>query len=309
MTRWGIVSTIKAPLEAIQAFAAHHLELGAHRIFIYLDDPDPETEAALRAHSKVRVRACDRAYWKASGQNRPKKHQPRQTFNASQAYAAAKDVDWLCHIDVDEFLWSDGLISGLLDALPDSTRTARVRPMELLSGSDTAYKAWIPPGPNRDRITARLYPTFGGFLKGGFLSHVAGKVFVRTSMAPVTFKIHNVFLGEEMNPGLVELDAVNLLHRHAPDWDEWKSTFRFRMEQGSYRTELGPNRPREKGGLRMHELFTAIEADGGEKGLRAFFGEVCQDSPHLRAALESEGLLRICDLDLARKTAQQFGSG
>ena len=138
---------------------------------------------------------------------------------------------------------------------------------------------------------------------------MAGKVFVRTGMAPVTFKIHNEFLGEEMNPGLVELDAVNLLHRHALDWDEWKSTFHFRMEQGSYRPELDPNRPREKGGLRMHELFTAIEADGGEKGLQAFFGEVCQDTPRLRAALEAEGLLRICDLDLARKTAQQFGSG
>lgn len=309
MTRWGIVSTIKAPLEVIQAFAAHHLELGAHRIYIYLDDPDAETETALRAHPKIRVRACDQAYWKASGQNRPKKHQPRQTYNASHAYAAAGDVDWLCHIDVDEFLWTDGTIADLLDALPDTTQTARVRPMELLSGSDTAYKAWIPPGPNRDRITARLYPTFGGFLKGGFLSHVAGKVFVRTGMAPVTFKIHNVFLGEDMNPGLVELDAVDLLHRHAPDWDEWQASFRFRMEQGSYRPELGPNRPREKGGLRMHELFTAIQAEGGEQGLRAFFDEVCEDTPRLRAALEAEGLLRICDLALARKTAQQFGSG
>ena len=168
MTRWGIVSTIKAPLEAIQAFAAHHLELGAHRILIYLDDPDPETEAALRAHSKVRVRACDRAYWKASGQNRPKKHQPRQTYNASQAYAATKDVDWLCHIDVDEFLWSDGNISGLLDAQPDSTRTARVRPMELLSGSDTAYKAWIPPAQTATALPRGSIQRLVGFSRAGF---------------------------------------------------------------------------------------------------------------------------------------------
>jgi len=36
--KWGIVSTIKAPLEEIERFAAHHLELGADRLILYLDD-------------------------------------------------------------------------------------------------------------------------------------------------------------------------------------------------------------------------------------------------------------------------------
>ena len=78
------------------------------------------------------------------------------------------------------------------------------------------------------------------------------------------------------------------------------------MDKGSYRPELGPTRPREKGGLKIHELFEAIEAEDGIDGLRAFFEEVCADTPRLRQALEKEGLLRHCALDLDRKCAEQF---
>lgn len=309
MTRWGLVATIKAPLDQIQAFAAHHLELGAHRLYLYLDAPDPQAEAALRAHPKIRVKVCDDAFWQAAPINRPKKHQLRQTHNAGHAYARAGDVDWLLHIDVDEFLWPEtpkADVAAHLDALPATCMAARVRPMELLSGSDALYKAFIPPGPDRHRIIARLYPTYGQFLKGGFLSHVAGKIFARTGQQDVTFKIHNVFHGDVMNPGGAELHPLRVCHNHAPNWDQWQSSYQFRLKQGSYRAELAPNRPHEKGGLNMHELFAMIEQDDPETGLRAFFEEVCQDNPRLRGALQAEGLLQHCDLDLDRKTRAHF---
>ncbi|MEX0287457.1 MAG: glycosyltransferase family 2 protein [Paracoccaceae bacterium] len=305
MTRWGLVSTIKAPVRDILAFAAHHLDLGAARLYLYLDAPNPEAQEVLQRHPAIRVQVCDDAYWQAAPIKRPKKHQPRQTFNASEAYKTA-DVDWLTHIDVDEFLWPDHPVADTLAALSADTQTLRVRPMELLSGSDTAYKAWLPPGPDRDRIAARLYPTYGEFLKGGFLSHVAGKVFVRTGMSPITFRIHNVFLGNDMNPGVAESTDMALCHRHALSWEDWHSSYRFRMAQGSYRPELAPNRPHEKGGVKMHDLFAMIESERGEDGLRAFFEEVCAATPRQRAALEKEGLLRICDLSLDAKIAKHF---
>lgn len=306
MTRWGLVSTIKAPLADILRFAAHHLDLGAHRLFLYLDDPDPEVEAILRAHPKIRVRLCDDAYWRAAPNGRPKKHQPRQTYNASQCYAKAQDVTWLAHIDVDEFLWPQDSVAAHLAALPEAIQTARLRPLEQLSDSDTAYKGFIPSGPERDRITARLYPTYGPFLKGGFLSHVAGKLFVRTGMTDIQFRIHNVFQGDDMNPGPAELPPVRLLHHHAPSWEAWQQSLAFRRAKGSYRAELTPNRPREHGGVKMHELFQMLEAEGGAAAIRAFFDEVCADSPDLRARLSAEGLLFHCALDLDAKAARHF---
>ena len=53
--KWGIVSTIKAPLEEIERFAAHHLELGADRLILYLDDDNESAFQALRQHPKLRV--------------------------------------------------------------------------------------------------------------------------------------------------------------------------------------------------------------------------------------------------------------
>ncbi|WP_146344784.1 glycosyltransferase family 2 protein [Phaeobacter marinintestinus] len=306
MTRWGLVATIRAPAREILEFAGYHIEQGAHRLYIYLDEPSADAEAALNAHPKIRVTVCDDAYWRKLGRNRPGKHQLRQTANATHAYTRKAEVDWLIHIDVDEFLWPDTRVGDHLEALPDSALCARVRPMEALAGTDGYFKAFIPSGPDRDRIVERLYPTFGPYVKGGFLSHVAGKLFVRTGLGAVTIKIHNAFRGDDMNPGQVELSDVALCHCHATSWDQWFAAYRYRLLKGSYRAELAPSRPRDKGGLSMHELLSMIEAEDGEAGIRAFHDELCADTPRLREALSREGLLRHCDLQLSHVLAAQF---
>lgn len=306
MTTWGLVSTIKAPASDILAFAAYHLDRGAHRLHIYLDDPNPEAFAALKAHPKIRVFTCDAGHWRKLGQKRPEKHQLRQTANATYAYGRRAEVDWLIHMDVDEFLWPEAPLSDLLDALPADTLCVRARPVEALAGDGTLFKGFIPPGPDRAATVERLYPVFGRYVKGGFMSHLAGKLFVRTGLGPLTVKIHNVFLGDRMNPGEAELDTVALCHRHAKSWDEWIAAFRYRLAQGSYRAELAPAQPREKGGMSLHEVLGFIDAEEGETGLRAFYDELCAASPELRERLETEGLLRRCDLQLDMRRREQF---
>lgn len=310
MTKWGLVSTIKAPASEILDFAAYHLDLGAHRLFIYLDEPNETARTHLKAHPKVRVFTCDAAHWKKLGLTRPSKHQPRQTANATHAYGRKPEVDWLIHMDVDEFLWPDAPMDQILSRLSDGTLCARTRPIEALSGDGSLFKAFIPSGPDRDTTVERLYPTFGHHVKGGFMSHLAGKLFVRTGLGDVrnkpTFKIHNVFLGNQMNPGETELDDVALCHCHAKSWDDWRAALRFRHARGSYRAELAPSRPRDKGGMTLHELLSEIEADGGETGLRAFYDELCAATPRLTNALRAEGLLRECNLQLAARRRKHF---
>lgn len=306
MTKWGLSATIKAGPGDILAFAAYHLDHGAHRLYIYLDDPNPEAYVHLKAHPKIRVITCDDAYWRKITGKRPKKHQIRQTLNATHAYGRRIEVDWLIHMDVDEYLWPQTTIADSLGALDANILCARTRPMESLSGDGTHFKGFIPNGPEREAIAARLYPQFGSFVKGGFLSHLAGKLFVRTGLDDLTVKIHNVFQGDTSNPGETELTSVNLCHAHAKSWEDWIAAYRFRHEQGSYRAELAANRPVEAGGMTMHELFQMIEADSGTEGLRAFFDEVCADTPRLRARLTKEGLLRVCDLGLDAKRRKHF---
>jgi hypothetical protein len=303
--KWGLVSTIKAPPAEVLRFVAFHLQAGAHRIYIYLDAPNPLAYDALKAHPKCRVTLCDAPYWAKHG-NRPQKHQVRQTVNATHAYHRRAEVDWLIHMDVDEFLVSERNISAHLAKLPTESKTARIRPMEALSGDGTAFKAFIPNGPGRAALVRDLYPTFGTYLKGGFLSHLAGKVFVRTGLNDIRLQIHNAFQNDLALPGVDQLDGIDLAHCHAKTWEDWHAAYHYRLEQGSYRAELAPNRPRDKGGLSLHELFALIESEDGTKGLRAFFDEVCADTPSLRARLKAHGLLRKVDLDLTHALATHF---
>ena len=306
MTKWGIASTIKADAQTILNFAAYHIELGAHRLYLYLDDANAKAEALLKAHPKVRVITCDDAWWRKRFSKRPEKHQVRQSMNATHAYQRRVEVDWLTHIDVDEFLFSNNALESQLQAIPAAAMTARVRPAEVLSDGDgTAFKAAPPSDGNREATMKRLYPQCGPHLKAGFLSHLAGKIFVRTGAPNVELRIHNAFFDGVQNPGESELPATTLCHLHTQSWDHWMTHFRFRLAQGSYRADLASTAA-GKHGTTLHVLLSLLFEEEGETGLRVFFDEVCADTPQLRQRLEAEGLLKLIDLKLDEKRNRVF---
>lgn len=311
--KWGIVSTIKAPLREIADFAAYHLDLGAHRLIIYLDDDNPAAFEALSPHPKLRIIKADAANWRNA--NRPEKHQPRQSANARHALKRkSRDLDWLAHIDVDEFLWPANPLEDQLANLPQDCLAARIRPIEALSTDDctdippgqTCFKATSRDRNTRNQQTSEIYPTYGAHLNGGFLSHVAGKVIFRTGIDGLNPRIHNVILEGRKNPGQRELPDTELCHLHAISLDDWLNRFDYRHSQGAYRSELAPTRARTHGGLTMHELFRAIIDENGREGLIAFYNEVCRATPDLRARLQDHGLLRCHTLDLDAKRAKHF---
>ena len=98
---WGVVATIKAPVAEILEFTAYHLDLGASRITICLDDDNAEAKAILNAHPNCRAIRTDDAYWIETCGYIPKKHQVRQALNATRVYRESDDIDWLVHVDVD----------------------------------------------------------------------------------------------------------------------------------------------------------------------------------------------------------------
>ncbi|MEM9968652.1 MAG: glycosyltransferase family 2 protein [Pseudomonadota bacterium] len=303
MTTWGLCATILAPLHEILHFAAYHLEAGAHRLYLYLDDADRVTFQALKPHPKIRVTVCDTRYW---NERPPVKHQGRQTVNATRAYKRAQDVDWLIHLDVDEFICAEQPVETKLDALPKETVLTRIRPMEQLANSKTNFKAFIPSGSDRDQIVQDLYPTFGNYLRGGFLSHLAGKVFVRTGLPDVTFRIHNAIQREEILKGCNHQPGVDLAHCHAKSWEHWRAAFEYRLQKGAYRAELASNQPRNRRGLSTHDLFKRLLTEKGDTGLRAFFDEVIADSPTLRDKLARYGLLKQRSLAIKQPISAHF---
>lgn len=310
LPKWGVVATVRAPVAAVLAFAAHHLDLGAHRIFVYLDDDNRAAFLALKAHPKLRPVLTGDAYWQSLGMKRRAKHQSRQFENARHAYGRAGDLDWLAHIDVDEFLLPKGSVAAQLAALPPDCFCARIRPIETLAPTATDQplyaKACALDRALRNRQTETLYPDYGAHLNGGFLSHVAGKLLYRTGVPDLKVNIHNITVGEVQNPGQQELIGTDLLHAHAKSWDNFIAAFHYRLDKGSYRAELKPNRPLDKGGLTLHEMFRAIHEADGEAGLRRFYDTVCTATPTHLSALEAEGLLRRPSLELQTAVARHF---
>lgn len=310
---WGVVSTIKAPAQDILNFAAYHLELGAHRVHIYLDADEPAARMALKAHPKARVTLCDAAYWRRR-KGRPDMHQPRQTANATHCYNRRPQVDWLAHIDVDEFLWPLQPLATQLAALPEGTRSARVHAIEALAPDPADPPAeghlWAKGHARRQKErrtqTNEIYPTYGDHLNGGFLSHVAGKVFVRTGLQGVSLRIHNAFFNREQDTDPPRLAATHLVHLHAQSWEHWQKVYRYRMREGSYREGLKPAPMPDGITLNMNALFSMLEAEGGEEALRAFYREVCTATPELRARLAAHGHLHDIRLDLDAKRRKHF---
>lgn len=306
MDRWGLAATILAPPSDVLRFVAYHIEQGAHRLYIYLDDDNQAAFIPLKQHPKVRVQICDTTYWKKLCGRRPVKHQVRQTMNATHAYNRRAEVDWLIHMDADEFLVADQSICEHLGKLDSAQPQARIRPMELLGGSETAFKAYLPPGPSRARTVREIYPTFGRYVNGGFLSHISGKLFVRTGQPDIQVRIHNAFQANQILSNPIELPEIALAHCHAKSWDAWRTTYNYRLEKGSYRAELKPATKPEHGGMTLHDLFKHLQTNEGEDGLRAFYDEVIGDSTDMRARLQAHGLLREVNLHLDTVTAKHF---
>ncbi|MEX0281740.1 MAG: glycosyltransferase family 2 protein [Arenibacterium sp.] len=304
--KWGIVSTIKAPARDVLNFVAYHLDLGADQLFIYLDAPNPVAVQALKFHPKVRVTVCTQAHWKERNGWRPKKHQVRQLFNATHAYQRAQKLEWLAHIDVDEFIFPSNYLRGTLNNIPTNIPTARMRPIEALAGAQDLYKALMPSGQNRNDVVDTLYPEFGRYLKGGFLSHTGGKIFLRTSLPELKFGIHFASRGDDRVTETSELRDVSLCHRHVTSWENWRAHFDYRHKKGSYRADLTPARVAETASTNLHQMLTNLITEEGEDGLKRFFDEVCAATPEHLEKLKAQNLLRHCPLDLDAKRAKHF---
>ncbi|GGG61609.1 hypothetical protein GCM10011415_04660 [Salipiger pallidus] len=306
MIRWGTVTTTNAPLPEILDFAAWHLELGAHRVYMYLDEDMPQAEAVLRAHPKLRVFRTDAAWWDKRG-GRPAKHQVRQGANARHAGNRKPEVDWLAHIDTDEFLLPATPLEAQLAALPGHCLCARVRPVEALAGPgpEVLFKAFHLDQSQRQAAAHACFGPWAQHLSGGFLSHVAGKLLFRPGTKGLQIRIHNVTLDGVDNPGMQPLPLTELGHFHAASWDQFLAAYRFRLARGSYRSELKPQ-SRTTGAVNLHDLFAMIEHTGGEEALRQFHDEVCTATPGLVRRLEQHGLLRRHAMDLPALRARHF---
>lgn len=218
--RWGIVMTADEPSPLVLANLAWHLSQGAAEAHVYLDRPDDPLADTLRDWPGVRVTLCDEAHWAdmTHRKTRPDSQMRRQSLNANHAYARA-EVDWLIHLDADEFLYQTrpladelGQIAGFDCELniPVAERfyVAGQTPANVLDGRFRLSTK------GRDRFDAAIFGPDRPLYIHGMLGHSAGKCAVPTG-GDFVIGIHWSFRGvrgKDSRSVQYRSTAAHLLH-------------------------------------------------------------------------------------------------
>ncbi|WP_407492680.1 glycosyltransferase family 2 protein [Pseudooceanicola sp. MF1-13] len=287
------MSTVKGDTTAIARFVAWHLELGAESVSLYFDAPDAAQIEALR-HPRVKLVACDDAHWDRR-RFRPEQHQLRQVRNATEEWRNTRH-EWLAHIDMDEFLLPPKSMTDILADIPNDCAALRVPPVEQLAGGEgRLFKRTATDAGLKKAALREVYPNFGHYLRGGFLSHLEGKILLRAGGQPraekVRLGIHMAFWHGERISNRITLPDLPLGHAHAPDWETFERHLAFRRSKGSYRNKIGER-------FLLAELLDFLEAEEGEDGFRMLFSEVAEATPSLIEKLGKRNMLLEYPLDL-----------
>jgi Glycosyl transferase family 2 len=303
---WGIVVQVKAPLAAVETFVAWHLELGAVWIAIYFDDPDDPAAKAMEGVEKIKVFRCHDKHWTKVKGFRPELKTVRQVYNARHAYGRAK-VDWLAHIDIDEFLWPirppgdtgpwNEVMGRLLAVVSSPKAYLRLRPHEALVNPDgsqpTHFRAPLQ-GEARGATLRGLFGPYAVAMNNGLLSHSVGKAISRTGLPGFQPRLHIPRVQGEKLPGIPFSDEIALLHYHAHDRDDWLSHVEYRARLGAY-----------SGRDESRSFYQSASRDE----LIAFYDAVQLAHPEMVAKLAAAGMLLTIDPRLQEARARVFGGG
>ena len=192
---WGIVATVWEPYEILRVFVAHHLALGAKSIRLYLEGPDgPDFAEKLSAIPGCDPIVADHSHYAKSLPHGLRSVFPqRQHTNATRAYREM-DVDWVLHIDADEFVQSADLADEL-DRLPGYVNSVRLVNGErfFVEGEDTQSPlnghCLAPLNADHPSAAPFLYGPHATFTSVGFTAHALGKSATRTGL-PVELHVH-----------------------------------------------------------------------------------------------------------------------
>ena len=293
--RWGIVSTVKAPMAQIARFVAYHLDLGASRVHIHLDEPDQAVADRL-AHPKVRFTQCDDAYWQGKPNRARSTHQMRQIYNATRIYRFTQ-LDWLAHIDVDEVLLPPEPLPDLLAAVDPDAPYVAIIPSEMLDSAGDPHHFKRPVQGTAKRA---VYPTYGAHVPGGFISTQSPKLIARTGLADIRQGIHALRLKGRIIRGGAQIDGLELGHAHAPDFKTFQRHMAYRLDKGSYHDRKGHLNP-------LGHLIRALLDEPDPDALRAFHTEMCSTSPDRLDLMAAHDMLITRRLDFETKVARYFG--
>lgn len=298
--RWGVVATVSEPAALVITFVAACIARGASEVQIYLDTPQPALEAALAGVGVCVLTRCDSHYWRAAPEGRPWAPSDRQRYNLQRAYDASR-MDWLLHIDADEFLSASGTVLHALAEMPPETLVTQVPVAErvyLAAGDPEFIFDGVFRLPNGAAIQAEVDAIDGDaaqFLRQGMTSYPSSKAFFRVGHG-LQVDIHSARNVTAAQVGL--LQGWRLFHFDGLTQQNWIEKKRRILAQQPGWMHFAA--------ARRAQLAQVAAADATPGGLAALYLSLKQLSPERASALRALGLITGGDLDLRADLAAVF---
>jgi hypothetical protein len=245
---WSVVCTTARPNDLqMAAFLAHHLDMGAAEIFVYLD-----TSASIQdpLDPRITVKTTDSAYWHAKG-GRPADHRARQIKNANDALQWTSS-SFITHLDDDELIYSPRSLIGILSELPADLDGVELPPCEPCLPRvprfqhelyTSPFRRLLPPGIPGEKRSVALFGEVGRVVARGLQGHRMGKFIIRTTQKRIQLGIHRANI--EGRPARCrKYDDLVLLHLFASDPIVWLNKFLRRLQLPRFLCEE-PHRMRQ----------------------------------------------------------------
>jgi hypothetical protein len=303
---WGVVCTTSAPLILVQAFAAFHLRAGARRVAIYDDLCQYGSHLRTSSSDSVTVVCCNNSYWKHKG-TKPADHRVRQTYNANHAIGLL-GVDYIAHLDVDEFLVSrsSAVDKQLASHWRPATQAFRIPPCEPLYRripktlsevwQADAFKLRFPPGEKGVKMAEEIHGARGRLLRRGLQGHAVGKVMMQAREG-LSLGIHRGFYNRKP-PALSNNHDLLVCHFFAMGISDWMSKLERRLTPARISSESESRR-------QFLNLFDSAKQNG-TSAISSLYEAWNVCSEHALERLQTAGYLFRVDLEIAEALRERY---
>ena len=298
---WGVVATVREPAALLVAFAAYHLDMGAKRIHLYLDAPNPELRVLIGDDPRISlIDATQEFYVDDLNRRRPPGINRRQIVNAAHAEMVT-DVDWLFHLDADEYLTRSDPAAELAQ-LPGEIMAL------LVPNGERVYAAGAPitdvfdgdlilPVPNPAALARLRGPEMNRFSRQGLMGYTRGKSAVRVGkgFAP---GIHEPSMALELKAAATDLlvchfDGLTRLH--------WALKMMRHIENN-----LLHDAGRGRSDYRTEQLRAVRDAGGDLNAIEAFHDRLRLIGSQGARKMRARGWMLDTDVDPGAAIRRQF---
>jgi hypothetical protein len=245
---WGVVCTTNSPNGVqLAVFLAHHLEMGAAEIFVYLDTP---TLMQSPVDARVRIISTDNDYWQAKG-GRPEDHRARQISNANDALQRSRSA-FIAHLDDDELIYSSRPLHEVLSELAEEFDGIEMPPCEPCFPRiprfrhelyTCPFRRRLAPGIRGEKRSVAIFGEVGRVVVRGLQGHRMGKCIIRNARKRVHLGIHRAKI--DGRPARCRnTNAVSLLHVFSTGPQVWLEKYLRRLQTPRFLREK-PHRMRQ----------------------------------------------------------------